>query len=117
MAKKAAAGVGVKSEETKLGTSRDNLLSHMEGDKDNAYAILQVGDCLRKGIDPEVVLKAKEKPAGGAEDGGAETEDDMEVVIVQCYWCGPPKQLFVYKQRPFSSPLWVLIGVLAKFHK
>ena len=78
MAKKTAAGVGVKSEETKLGTSRDNLLSNMEGDKDNAYTILQVGDCLRKGIDPEVVLKAKEKPAGGAEDG-AETEDDMEV--------------------------------------
>ena len=27
------------------------------------------------------------------------------------------KQLFVYKQRHFSLPLWVLIGVLAKFHE
>ena len=33
------------------------------------------------------------------------------------YWCGPPKQLFVYKQRPFVITLWVLISVLAKSYK
>ena len=25
------------------------------------------------------------------------------LIIVQYYWCGPPKQLFVYKQRPFFT--------------
>ena len=27
------------------------------------------------------------------------------------------QKLFVYKQRPFSTPLWVLIGVLAQFYE